>query len=169
MELFAILYRKLRCWVFWRHATPHLWVRTIAVFGLRIWFCSVGTVVLPFIKCSRVRQSMWSVPKRWSNLEEARAPFKSYYDDWVIWYMGNWFYGPVCEFSCNEVYTVAVDYVSKWVESIALPKNAGKSVTTFLKKNIFSRFGTPRAIISDGGSHFCNNLIKGLFNKYGAR
>ena len=37
------------------------------------------------------------------------------------------------------------------------------------KKNIFSRFGTPRAIISDGGSHFCNRLFKGLLEKYGVR
>ena len=61
---------------------------------------------------------------------------------------------------------VAVDYVSKWVEAIALTNNEGKSVTAFLKKNIFSRFGTPRAIISDGGSHFCNRLFKGLLEKY---
>ena len=64
---------------------------------------------------------------------------------------------------------VAVDYVSKWVEAIALANNEGKSVTAFLKMNIFSRFGTPRAIISDGGSHFCNRLLKGLLEKYGVR
>ena len=40
------------------------------------------------------------------------------------------------------------------------------SVTAFLKKNIFSRFGTPRAIISDGGSYFCNRLFKGLLEKH---
>ena len=64
---------------------------------------------------------------------------------------------------------VAVDYVSKWVEAIALANNEGKSVTTFLKKNIFSRFGTPRAIISDRGYHFCNKLFKGILEKYGVR
>ncbi|XP_069152761.1 uncharacterized protein [Solanum lycopersicum] len=64
---------------------------------------------------------------------------------------------------------VAVDYVSKWVEAISLVNNEGKSVTAFLKKNIFSRFGIPRAIISDGGSHFCNRLFKGLLEKYGVR
>ena len=62
---------------------------------------------------------------------------------------------------------VAVDYVSKWVVAIALANNEGTSVIEFLKKNIFSRFGTPRAIISDGGSHFCNRLFKGLLEKYG--
>ena len=61
---------------------------------------------------------------------------------------------------------VAFDYVSKWVEAIALANNEGKSVTVFLKKNIFSRFGTPRAIISYGGSHLCNKLFKGLLKKY---
>ena len=39
---------------------------------------------------------------------------------------------------------VVIDYVSKWVEVIALANNEGKSVTAFLKKNIFSRFGTPK-------------------------
>ena len=34
------------------------------------------------------------------------------------------------------------------------------------KNSIFSRFGTPKAIISYGGAHFCNNLLKGLLEKY---
>ncbi|XP_069150303.1 uncharacterized protein [Solanum lycopersicum] len=62
---------------------------------------------------------------------------------------------------------VAVDYVPKWVEAITLVNNEGNSITAFLKKNIFYRFGTPGAIISDGGSHFCNKLFKGLLEKYG--
>ncbi|XP_069144452.1 uncharacterized protein [Solanum lycopersicum] len=62
---------------------------------------------------------------------------------------------------------VAVDYVSKWVKAIALANNEGKSVTTFLKKNIFSIFGTPRDIISDGESHIFNKLFEGLLKKYG--
>ncbi|XP_075494817.1 uncharacterized protein LOC142532393 [Primulina tabacum] len=36
-------------------------------------------------------------------------------------------------------------------------------------KNIFSRFGTPRAIISDGGTHFCNRQFDSLLDKYGVR
>ena len=64
---------------------------------------------------------------------------------------------------------IADDCVSKWVKAIALAINKGKSVTAFLKKNIFSRFGTPRATINDGGSHFCNKLFKVLLEKYGVR
>ena len=69
------------------------------------------------------------------------------FDVWGIDFMG-----PFLSSHGMKNILVAVDYVSKWVEAVALPNNEGKSVTAFLKKNIFSRFGTPRAIISDGGS-----------------
>ena len=59
----------------------------------------------------------------------------------------------------NEYILVAVDYVSKWVEIVALPTNGARVVIKFLKKHIFTRFGTPRALISDGGKHFCNNQL----------
>ena len=62
---------------------------------------------------------------------------------------------------------VAVNYVSKWMKAIILANNKGKSVTAFLKKNIFCRFGTLRDIISDRGSHFCTKLFKGLLERYG--
>jgi len=35
-----------------------------------------------------------------------------------------------------------------------------------LKENIYSRFGTPRAIISDKGSHFYNRTFEALMQKY---
>lgn len=46
---------------------------------------------------------------------------------------------------------VVVDYVSKRLEVVALPNNEGCFVTTFLKKNIFSRFSTLRAIVNNCG------------------
>lgn len=62
---------------------------------------------------------------------------------------------------------MAVDYVSKWVEASALSTNDSKVVIAFLKKKIFTRFGVPRAIISDGGKHFCNKAFESLLGKYG--
>ena len=52
---------------------------------------------------------------------------------------------------------VAVDYVSKWIEAIATRTNDHKIVMKFVCKNIFSRFGCPKAIISDGGLHFIHS------------
>ena len=51
--------------------------------------------------------------------------------------------------------------------SSTLPTNDGRVVVNFLQKNIFSRFGNPRAIISDGGKHFCNSQFEALLTKYG--
>ena len=39
----------------------------------------------------------------------------------------------------------------------------------FLKENIFSRFGVPKSIISDGGSHFYNKPFENLLSKYGVK
>ena len=61
---------------------------------------------------------------------------------------------------------VAMDYVSKWVEAIPCKINDHRIVVKFLKSNIMSRFGFPRAIISDGNNHFCNKPFKTLLNKY---
>ncbi|PRQ60447.1 putative nucleotidyltransferase, Ribonuclease H [Rosa chinensis] len=61
---------------------------------------------------------------------------------------------------------VAVDYVSKWVEALPTRTNDHNVVLSFLKEHIFTRFGTPRAIISDGGSHFINKSFAALMKKY---
>jgi hypothetical protein len=60
-----------------------------------------------------------------------------------------------------------MDYVSKWVEAVACKKNDHRTVVKFLKENVLSRFGTPRAIINDQGTHFCNKPFESLMLKYG--
>ena len=64
---------------------------------------------------------------------------------------------------------VGVDYVSKWVEAVPCRAADHKVVLKFLKKNIFYRFGVPNAIISVGGSHFCNKPFENLLSKYGVK
>ncbi|XP_075074057.1 uncharacterized protein LOC142161905 [Nicotiana tabacum] len=56
-----------------------------------------------------------------------------------------------------------------WVEAVALPTNDAKGVLGFVEKNIFTCFGTPRAILSDGGTRFCNRAFARLLEKYGVR
>ena len=64
---------------------------------------------------------------------------------------------------------VGVDFVSKWVEEIPCKTNDNKVVLKFFKANIFYRFGVPKSIISDGGSHFCNKPFENLMTKYGVK
>jgi hypothetical protein len=83
------------------------------------------------------------------------------FDVWGIDFMG-----PFPLSFGYEYILVGVDYVSKWVEAVATKTNDHKVVVKFIQANIFSRFGTPRAIISDGGKHFCNRFLKTLLHKY---
>ncbi|GJW07063.1 reverse transcriptase domain-containing protein [Tanacetum coccineum] len=74
--------------------------------------------------------------------------------------------GPFPSSRGNKYILVAVDYLSKWVEAKALPTNDARVVCKFLK-TLFSRFGAPRAIISDRGTHFCNDQFAKVMLKYG--
>ncbi|GJS96216.1 reverse transcriptase domain-containing protein [Tanacetum coccineum] len=73
--------------------------------------------------------------------------------------------GPFPSSRGNKYILVAVDYLSKWVEAKALPTNDARVVVKFLK-SLFARFGTPRAIISDRGTHFCNDQFAKVMSKY---
>ena len=68
--------------------------------------------------------------------------------------------------SFGNQYILLLWIVSKWVEAILSKTNDDKVVIKFLKENIFSHFGTPRAIISDNGTHFCNRSFEALMRKY---
>ncbi|GJS61106.1 reverse transcriptase domain-containing protein [Tanacetum coccineum] len=76
------------------------------------------------------------------------------------------FMGPFPSSRGNKYILVVVDYLSKWVEAKALPTNDARVVCKFLK-SLFARFGTPRAIISDRGTHFCNDQFSKVMLKYG--
>ncbi|GKE87657.1 reverse transcriptase domain-containing protein, partial [Tanacetum coccineum] len=76
------------------------------------------------------------------------------------------FMGPFPSSQRNKYILVAVDYLSKWVEAKALPTNDTRVIVKILK-SLFARFGTPRAIISDRGTHFYNDQFTKVMLKYG--
>ncbi|KAI3773935.1 hypothetical protein L1987_48474 [Smallanthus sonchifolius] len=83
------------------------------------------------------------------------------FDGWGIDFMG-----PFPASRGNRYILVDVDYVSKWAEAQALPTNDARVVVQFLKK-LFSRFGAPKALISDRGTHFCNAQLEKALSRYG--
>ncbi|CAH9110594.1 unnamed protein product [Cuscuta europaea] len=84
------------------------------------------------------------------------------FDVWGIDFMG-----PFPNSFVNFYILLACDYVSKWVEAKATRTDDAKVVADFVQNNIFCRFGIPRALISDKGTHFCNRVIGALVKKYG--
>nr|GEV99623.1 reverse transcriptase domain-containing protein [Tanacetum cinerariifolium] len=83
------------------------------------------------------------------------------FDVWRIDFMG-----PFPSSRGNKYILVAVDYLSKWIEAKALTTNDARVVVKFLK-SLFARFRTTHAIISDRGTHFCNDKFAKVMLKYG--
>ncbi|GKB17160.1 reverse transcriptase domain-containing protein [Tanacetum coccineum] len=83
------------------------------------------------------------------------------FDVWGIDFMG-----PFPSSRGNKYILISVDYLSNWVEAKALPTNDARVVVKFLK-SLSARFGTPRAIISNRGTHFCNDQFVKVMLKYG--
>ena len=111
------------------------------------------------VKCDRC-QRMGNISHR-NQMPLNNILIVELFDVWGIDFMG--------PFPSSFGYTyilVAVDYVSKWVEAIPTKTNDHKVVLKFLRDNIFTRFGTSRDVISDGGSHFCNKPFEALMKKY---
>jgi len=86
------------------------------------------------------------------------------FDVWAIDFMG-----PFPNSAGFSYILMTIDYVSRWVEVKAIRTNDSKTVSDFIRTYIFCRFGVPKVVISDNGSHFCNKDLAALFQKYGVQ
>ena len=78
----------------------------------------------------------------------------------IFYVWGIDFMGPFPPSFGNLYILLIVDYVSKLVEAIACPINDDNIVMGFIQRNISSRFGAPRTIISDEGSHLQTKCLQ---------
>ncbi|XP_044478831.1 uncharacterized protein LOC123205850 [Mangifera indica] len=61
--------------------------------------------------------------------------------------------------------TLTMEFDSE-IEAKATRTDDATTVVGFVKTYIFSKYGTPRAIISDRGTYFCNRVMEALLKKY---
>ena len=115
--------------------------------------------VSTYDKCQRIR----SISKR------DEPPLKPILEVELFDIWGMDFMGPFPSSFSNIYILLVVDYHSKWVEAIPTRTNDAKVVASFLPSHIFTKFGTPRALITDGGTHFCNKLVDNVLRKYGVQ
>nr|GEU56390.1 reverse transcriptase domain-containing protein [Tanacetum cinerariifolium] len=84
----------------------------------------------------------------------------------IIDILGIDFIGPFPKFHKSKYILVAIDYVPKWAKAEALPMNDTRVVINYLTK-LFSRFGIPKVLISDRGTHFCNKQMDKVLKRFG--
>jgi len=104
-------------------------------------FCDAHVYCQSCDRCQRLGKIA-----RWNEMLLNPILVVEIFDVWGIDFMG--------PFSMSHGYQyilMAIDCIFKWIEAIACRTNDHKVVVNFLKQNVFSRFGFPHAIISDGG------------------
>jgi hypothetical protein len=86
------------------------------------------------------------------------------FDVWGIDFMG-----PFPKSHDSEYILVAIDYVSKWAEALPCRAADAKHARRMFHEVIFPRFGTPKMVISDGGSHFIDMTFQNFLKDLGSR
>ena len=80
----------------------------------------------------------------------------------IFYVWGIDFMGPFPSSFGNLYILLVVNYVSKQIEVKVTQTNDAKVILDFIRTYIFDRFGIPKAIISDRGTHFCNCSMEAL-------
>jgi hypothetical protein len=86
------------------------------------------------------------------------------FDVWGIDFMGPFQKSQDCEYILG-----AIDYVSKWVEAMPCGAADAKHARRMFHKIIFPRFGTPRMVLSDGGSYFIDKTFRAFLKELGTK
>ena len=86
------------------------------------------------------------------------------FDVWGVDFMGPFPISEGCQFIL-----VAVDYVSKWVEALPCVAADSRNARRMFHEYIFPRFGVPRIVISDGGSHFIDSAFRKYLSSLGVQ
>jgi Integrase zinc binding domain/Integrase core domain len=69
----------------------------------------------------------------------------------------------------NKYIIVATDYFTKWPEAEAVSHATGQRVADFIYQTIICRHGCPKYLLSDRGTHFRNEVVDALLEKFQVR
>jgi hypothetical protein len=83
------------------------------------------------------------------------------FDVWGVDYMGPFVKSQGCEYILVAV--------AKWVEAMLCRAADAKHARKMFHEIIFLRSGTPRMVISDGGSHFIDSAFQKFLEELGTR
>ena len=82
------------------------------------------------------------------------------FDKWVVEFVGP--INPLGKRMGARYIITTIDYLTRWAEAAPIVDCTAATTTKFIFENIVTRFGCPRILTSDQGSHFINRAIKAL-------
>ena len=62
--------------------------------------------------------------------------------------------------------TIATDYLTRWEEVVPVKYCTAATTSQFLFENVITRFGFPKILINNQGTHFVNKLIIELTTEF---
>ncbi|CAM4981831.1 unnamed protein product [Rotaria socialis] len=80
------------------------------------------------------------------------------------------FHGPINPASRrgNKYIISLTDILSKFMVTKAVRDNTAQTAVKFLKEDIISKFGTPKCILTDNGTHFTSSMMNELIKQIGS-
>ena len=101
-------------------------------------------------------------PNRLDKIPLQRQLVVEPFDKWALDFVG-----PISPHSRKKGFIlVCTNYMKKWVEVVALVKANDQVVIDFLYGEIFTRFGVPKEVVTNGGPQFVSHQFEALLRKY---
>jgi hypothetical protein len=79
------------------------------------------------------------------------------FEKWVVEFVGP--INPPARISGARYIITMTKYLTRWVEEAAVKYCNVETTTHFLFEQVIKRFGCPRILMSDQGTHFINSTI----------
>jgi hypothetical protein len=109
--------------------------------------------------CQRVGK-----PNRWGEIPLRPQVTLKVFDKWEIDCVGP--INPLAKRSRARYIITATEYLTRWVEVALVKYCSVETVAHFLFEKVITRFGCPRILMSDQGTHFINNTIKAMTEEF---
>jgi hypothetical protein len=86
------------------------------------------------------------------------------FDKWGVDFVGT--IDPSSRRSGERYIITMIEYLSRWVEATPVKDCITETPTHFLFEKVVTRFGFPRVLMSDQGTHFINSRIQAMNEEF---